>query len=169
MKFKSFALLVLIALIFGCNNSNLDKQRELDLKEKELALKEKELLLKQEDNNKALKDNSKVDSPEPELIKANQLSNIENILGNWFIPHAGMMNIKFSRDGSFEFNDYNLNLGKEELLTGTFQLENGTLTLLYNDRPKQKFKFYKGTEGDSRFYIKGSNGYYFIKGENGDS
>ena len=77
MKFKSFALLVLIALIFGCNNPNLDKQRELDLKEKELALKEKELLLKQEDN-KALKDNSIVDSPEPELIKANQLSNIEN-------------------------------------------------------------------------------------------
>ena len=167
MKFKSFALLALIALIFGCNNPNLDKQRELDLKEKELDLKEKELLLKQEDNN-VLKDNSLVDSPEPELIEANQLSNIENILGNWFIPHAGMINIKFIRDGSFEFNDYNSNLGKEELLTGTFQLENGTLTLLYNDRPKQKFNFYKGTEGDSRFYIKGSNGYYFIKGENGD-
>ena len=160
-------MLALIALIFGCNNPNLDKQRELDLKEKELALKEKELLLKQQDN-KVLKDNSIVDSPEPELIEANQLSNIENILGNWFIPHAGMINIKFSRDGSFEFNDYNSNLGKEELLTGTFQLENGTLTLFYNDRPKQKFKFYKGAEGDSRFYIKGSNGYYFVKGENGD-
>ena len=57
MKFKSFALLALIALIFGCNNPNLDEQRELDLKEKELDLKEKELLLKQEDN-KILKGNS---------------------------------------------------------------------------------------------------------------
>ena len=167
MKFKSFIFLALIIFVSGCNNSNSDKQRELELKERELALKEKELSLKQNDNV-GLKANSIVDSPDEKVVELNQLSNIENILGNWFIPHAGMMNIKFARDGRFEFNDYNSNLEKDELLSGTFQLENGVLTLFYDDRPKQKFKFYKGADGDSNFYIKGSNGYYFVKGENGN-
>jgi hypothetical protein len=54
---------------------------------------------------------------------------------------------------------------KEELLTGEFILQNGTITLMYDDRPKQNFKFYKGESGDDNYYIK-KNGYYFVKGEN---
>ena len=99
--------------------------------------------------------------------KNDNLSNVENLIGYWFVPHNAMINIKFNRDGKFEFNDYNAILEKDELLKGTYKLENGILTLLYEDRPKQEFEFYKSEHGDDNYYIK-KKGYYFVKGENGD-
>ena len=102
--------------------------------------------------------------------KADELSDVENLIGYWFTPHAAALNISFTRDGNFLFNDFNVALDKDEILQGTYHLENGTLTLFYDDRPKQEFKFYKGEESDNHFtnyYIK-KKGYYFVKGANGD-
>ena len=98
-------------------------------------------------------------------LKSN-LSNKEILIGNWFVPHYANINIKFYRSGRFEFIDINSD-GFEELLTGTYRLQNGILTLLYYDRPKQNFKFYKGVNGDSNYYIRKGE-YYFVKGENGN-
>ena len=98
-------------------------------------------------------------------------SSIENLLGYWFIPHNATINIQFYRNKKFVFNDYNSVQEKDEKLTGTFTLKGSVLTLLYDDRPQQKFKFYKGAAGDTNYYIKsfGSGGsYYFVKGENPD-
>lgn len=160
---KLIICLVATTILISCGNGQSDKQKELELKEKELLLKEKELKLKEE--SLALKsDQSTKDGTESK--KNNELSNVENLIGYWFYPHAAMVNISFDRNGRFEFNDYNSTLEKEELLTGTYKLENGMLTLLYDDRPKQSFKFYKGERGDNNYYIKKS-GYYFVKGENG--
>lgn len=164
-QLRSLLAILLLALLCNCNNADDTKQKELELKEKELALKEKELEQKEQTSAVVLT------PPEASVSKTatkgtNPLSDIENLIGNWFVPHAATTNIKFMRDGRFEFNDYNENLAKDELLTGTFKLENGNLSLLYDDRPKQNFKFYQGDKGDDNFYIrKGS--YYFVKGENG--
>ena len=148
----------------GCSNSTSDKQKELELKEKEISLREKELELKEKEDG-LLDDSNKKKTTTDD--KNNELSNVENLIGFWFFPHSATINIKFGRDGNFLFNDYNSTFDKDEILTGTYQLDNGTLTLFYDDRPKQKFKFYRGEPGDNNYYIKKS-GYYFVKGENGN-
>ncbi|MBB6005215.1 hypothetical protein [Arcicella rosea] len=165
MKRHIILLLTVFTVLSSCNNSNSEKQKELELKEKELSLKEQELKLKEKENTTQTNTPQlPVDKVEP--AKNSELSNVENLIGYWFVPHGATINIKFKRDGNFEFNDYKVKLDKEELLKGTYQLENGTLTLFYDDRPKQKFKFYKGKNGDENYYIK-KTGYYFVKGENG--
>ncbi|HEV8079947.1 MAG TPA: hypothetical protein VGP43_04490 [Chitinophagaceae bacterium] len=97
-------------------------------------------------------------------------SSVEKLLGNWFVPHYAITNIKFYRNKKFVFNDHNSTLDKDEKLTGTFILKGPVLTLLYDDRPQQKFKFYKGVGTDNNYYIEsmGKGGYYFVKGENGN-
>ena len=40
----------------------------------------------------------------------------EYILGCWFQPHAAFIQMKFRRNGQFEFNDYNSITDKEEVL-----------------------------------------------------
>ena len=164
-SFVQISVLGSLALLSACSAPS-EKQRELDLKERELKLREKELELQanlgtggsgKEKDSKVAVENA-LDA---------ELSNVENVIGYWFIPHNATVNIKFLRNGSFKFNDYNTLLGKEEVLRGTYQLRNGSLTLLYDDRPKQSFRFYKGNPGDKNYYIKGSAGYYFVKGENG--
>lgn len=164
IKHRILAFTLLLIAISSCKNSNNEKQIELELKERELILKEKELSIKEAQKkekittsqNSIFKENSKIDG---------NLSNIENLIGYWFTPHAAIVNIRFNRSGRFEFNDYNTSLEKDELLIGEYKLENGTLTLKYDDRPKQKFKFHKGISGDENYYIEKS-GYYFVKGEN---
>jgi hypothetical protein len=176
MKLKLLALLITTAIFTSCQDGNSNKQKELELKERELSLKEKELALKEkETTTQTVVPMTPVEKPnqietsvpveKPISSGINQLSNIENLIGNWFMPKNATVNIKFDRNGRFEFNDYNSTLEKEELLTGEFHLENGTLSLLYDDRPKQRFRFYKGTEGDKNYYIRKGE-YYFVKGEN---
>lgn len=156
-KFPLFFVFVLTAGI-SCTNQTADKQKELALKEKELALKEKKLM----EREVAVKASTDTITK----TVTNELSNVENLIGYWFVPHAAFVNIRFYRNGKFIFKDYNATLDKNEPLQGNFQLDKGVLTLLYDDRPKQIFKFYRGDKPDDNFYFeKGS--YYFVKGENG--
>ncbi len=164
-KILLFFTISLTAFI-SCNNSSTDKQKELALKEKELALKEQELKLKEKENITQDTSPTQVSTIDSTQIQTDESSNVENLIGYWFIPHGATINIQFNRDGRFIFNDYNMTLEKDETLQGSYQLEKGTLTLLYDDRPKQKFRFYKGEKGDKNYYIKKS-GYYFVKGVNG--
>lgn len=168
-KFTILTLLVIVTLV-GCDGSTSDKAKELELKEKELVLKEKELKLKERERNADEKENAgkekaKKKSQAEEITKParnNDLSNIENLIGNWFKPKEASITLKFTRDGRFVFNDFNSSKNASELLTGKFTLKNGTLRLMYDDRPKQDFKFYK-EEGE--YYIRKGT-YYFVKGDN---
>jgi hypothetical protein len=163
---KLLLFIIFSIFIISCNSTNDTKQKELELKERELTLKEKELAQKEKSE---LSQNTVQAVPIEKVQSSgiNQLSNVDNLIGNWFMPHSATINIKFNRDGRFEFNDYNSSLEKEEMLTGAFQLENGSLILLYDDRSKQNFRFYKGENGDANYYIKKGE-YYFVKGENGN-
>lgn len=164
-KISLTALTFTLFALIGCHNSNSPKEKELELKEKELSLKERELGLKEGEQTKR-NEVAKAEIVSQQVEAANELSDLENLIGYWFTPHAATVDISFYRNGRFEFNDYNASLEQEELLTGEYKLQNGTLTLLYDDRLKQNFTFYKGETGDDNFYIK-KNGYYFVKGENG--
>ncbi len=152
---RTTSLLVLALFILtSCGSSTAKKQEELDLKEKEISLREKELQLKEKEEALVASLNA----------KNKELSNVDNLIGYWVFPHNATINIEFTPNGRFVFNDYNSTSEKEEILTGTYMLSNGTLTLFYDDRPKQRFKFYHGEPGDDNYYIKKS-GYYFVKGE----
>ena len=159
MKIKTIYLLVFLATFLSCKNENSQKEKELQLKEKELELKEKELSLKENENPKS---GNKIES----VTEINEISNVENVIGNWYIPHNATVNIKFTRDGRFVFNDYNSQTTQDEVLKGEFKVESGVITLLYDDRAKQKFKIKKGTNGDTNYYITKGSDYYFVKGEN---
>jgi hypothetical protein len=158
MTKKNLVTLICLILLVGCN-TNSTKEKELALKEKELELKEKEL------NQKKITDSIAAKSTQSTV--SIESSNIEKLIGYWFTPHAATVNIRFYRNKTFVLNDYNSTLDKEEKLTGTFDLTGNTLTLLYEDRAKQKFTFYKGEGDDDNYYIK-NPGNYFVKGESGD-
>ena len=159
MKLKSIYLLAFLSFFLSCKNESSQKDKELQLKEKELELKEKKLLLKENENQKKINETKST-------TDINEIYNVENVIGNWFVPHNATVNIKFARNGRFVFNDYNSQTEQDEVLTGGFKLESGVITLLYDDRAKQKFKIKKGTNGDTNYYITKGNDYYFVKGEN---
>src|SRR5258706_5149644 len=77
----------------------------------------------------------------------------DTLIGCWDAIREGNITISFSADSTFEFYDYNSILKKEELLTGRFKLEGTILTLLYSDRPQQKFIFKTDPEANNAYRI----------------
>jgi len=160
-------ILIFITLVFTqCKNKDTS-EKELELKKKEIELHEKELKLREDSiaSIKSIDSATRTKSETPASIETD--GNIENLLGYWFTPHAAMLNVRFFRDRSFVLNDFNSE-GKEEKLTGTFELTGNKLTLYYSDRPKQSFTFRRGQGNDNNYYIE-NKGNYFVKGENGGS
>jgi hypothetical protein len=155
---KHTITILLLTVFFSCNDGN--KEKELALKEKELELREREL------NNSATKPGVQTDTVPVNVTekKLTSSTSIENLIGNWNLANSTTVYIKFSRDGSFEFNDYNATKSQTEFLFGKYELAGNKLTLFYDDRAKQIFDFSMGVNGDKKYYIRRGN-YYFIKGE----
>ncbi len=153
-----------LILMAGCNNPSSDKQEEPTSGQGDSAATQSAVdttvKVQSLPDTVPVSDTTKKTAQTP----TDELSNPANLLGTWFVPHGATINIKFTSDGRFVFNDYNSKLQKDEVLKGTYTLEKGTLTLNYDDRPKQRFKFYKGKKGDDNYYIT-KEGYYFVKGD----
>jgi hypothetical protein len=161
--FLKIASLFFFTVLLSCNSGNDIKKKELELKEKELELKEKEMQLKA-DSIKAATDAGKGNKSNDDKANVPETS-IEKLLGFWYMPDNSDVNVKFLRDKTFTLNDFNAS-GTPQRLDGTFELSGSTLTLFYSDRPKQSFKFYKGT--GSKYFIE-NKAVLFVKGENRDN
>jgi len=89
--------------------------------------------------------------------------------GCWFVPHNAVVNIRFTENSNFQLQEYDNNKGGEVTYAGKYLLDGNNLWLLYNDKPKQKFYFYKGEGADDGYYIKGyplkTTEYYFVHGK----
>ena len=136
MSMKIFDVILklfFILIIFSsCNNSS-DKEKELDLKAKELALKEKELELKEIEAKKVAEPIAKPVS--------NNSSNLESLLGTWCLSFDDKDDVFiFNRNGTFTRNYF------DDILKGTYKLENNQLTIYYDNRPKDIMKLYKSKE-----------------------
>jgi len=87
--------------------------------------------------------------------------------GCWFVPHNSEINIKFSEYSNFTLHALDSN-GKEKVIQGKYLLDGGNLWLIYNDRPKQKFSFYRTDGNDPHFVIRGyeseASPYHFVHG-----
>lgn len=70
--------------------------------------------------------------------------------GCWFIPHNSEINIRFSENSNFTMHDIDAD-GKELIMNGKYLLDGHNLWLIYNERPKQKFHFYKTEGADAHF------------------
>lgn len=146
---KMFIGAVLAFSLFSCDAS---KKKELDLKEKELEIREKELnleilKLKKVDSVPAAKASQiSEEALVKEGLKKNvdpAVSDINNLLGYWVDNENENIIMYFDRDGMFVFRDLNTSRGKYEKLTGSFKLNEGKLTLMYDDRAQQTFRFVK--------------------------
>ncbi len=88
--------------------------------------------------------------------------------GCWFVPHNSEINIKFSEYSNFRFHDIDSN-EKEVIITGKYLLDGHNLWLIYDDRPKQKFYFYKTEGADEHFVIRSypleTSEYHFVHGD----
>jgi hypothetical protein len=165
MKFFRIAIFIIAVYCFSCGD-----KKPIEKNKSQLRLTK---------NNRAAFDANSVyqgDSINVEMasVKADEyyfegdsaLWVAKNLIGCWFIPHNAIVHILFKKDGTFEFNDYNSKSQKDEILTGRFDInaKEDRLTLLYNNRPKQRFSFKPGEYPDDNYYIRNAAGYYFVKG-----
>jgi hypothetical protein len=92
-------------------------------------------------------------------------SNPKILVGCWWYPHSATIQIHFSKNGTFVFNDVD-----NTILKGKYYLNQGTITLSYYDRKPQNFylKYHIDSEGKPYFEIY-KKGYSFVKNiENND-
>ena len=88
--------------------------------------------------------------------------------GCWFVPHNSQVNIRFSDYSNFQFHDIDSS-EREIVINGKYLLDGHNLWLIYNDRPKQKFYFYKTEGADEHFVIRAypieTSEYRFVHGD----
>ena len=88
--------------------------------------------------------------------------------GCWFVPHNSEIYLTFSEYSNFRFHDIDSN-EHEVFITGKYLLDGHNLWLIYDDRPKQKFDFYKTEEPDAHYEIRSypieKGGYLFVHGD----
>lgn len=80
------------------------------------------------------------------------------LIGCWFIPHAATLKIHFKKDRTFIFNDVD-----DTTLKGRYNISNGIITLVYNDRKSQNFYLKYFINDKSPYYTIYKKGYSFVK------
>jgi hypothetical protein len=158
MKSITNVLAILVIIITSCNS----KKTEAEVKQTD-SIATKEVMKPTETAIET------VDSATNELVEENkqledELIEFENknkeILGNWFTPHAATIKISFFTNGWFEFDNYDAELDKSEVVSGRYEFDNEKVTLLFEDkRANQVFNFSKD---ETASYLK-AKGYYFVK------
>ena len=86
----------------------------------------------------------------------------EGAIGCWKMPSRAGENLQLNRDGSFSFNDYNTMTKATENLYGTWKMSGTTVTLMYEDRPQQRFALKKDKSG--KMLLTKAGGFQFVKG-----
>lgn len=91
--------------------------------------------------------------------------NMESVIGCWTMPSKPGEAIQLNRSGDFMFSDYNAKARGFEHLTGTWTLSGKTVTLLYEDRPRQRFTLRKTQSGWALTKV---GGFWFTKAQPSD-
>ncbi len=89
----------------------------------------------------------------------------EAVIGCWTMASRAGESIQLNRGGSFSFNDYNAKTKSFENLYGTWTMSGNTLSLLYEDRPKQRFTLTKTKTG---WVMTKAGGFRFAKAQPAD-
>lgn len=163
LPMNKFFLGALLALsLSSCNDDS--KNKKLELEKKELELRDKELdieisKLRKTDSLsgseiKRIKQEAMVaEQEQSKKVTDPALSDINNLLGYWVDAENDHIYMYFKRDGTFQFQDLNSSTEQFEMLSGTYRLNEGRLTLLYDDRKQQAFRFGKEISRIPTYYI----------------
>ncbi|RYD53537.1 MAG: hypothetical protein EOP52_05225 [Sphingobacteriales bacterium] len=90
---------------------------------------------------------------------------MESVIGCWTMPSRAGESIQLNRSGGFTFSDYNAKTQAFETLYGSWTMSGKTITLMYEDRPKQRFMLAKS--GKSWMMTK-AGGFKFTKAQPAD-
>lgn len=85
------------------------------------------------------------------------------LLGYWYIPKS-QVNVRFYPNKKFEYNDYDSARNRSQKFTGKYTLKGSDVTLQFDDKSRQLFKFYKTGPGTKNYSLKKEND-LFIKDE----
>ena len=133
---KKIALFCILALVYGCINN---KNKEKDFIE--------------------IKD-SVTDSinKDKRMLSA---FNVDSLSGYWFQPHAAVINITFTKNGTFIFKTFDSKAMQDQKLIGTYKIEgNKVLMKTTNQEHKEELFDIKINEGG--YYLE-KEGFYLVK------
>ena len=88
--------------------------------------------------------------------------NQENVIGCWTMASRAGETIQLNRSGSFSFNDYNAKTESFDNLYGNWTLSGKTLSLMYEDRPRQRFTLMQTKTG---WVMTKAGGFRFAKAQ----
>ncbi len=91
--------------------------------------------------------------------------NKETVIGCWTMASRAGETIQLNRSGSFSFNDYNAKTESFDNLYGNWTLSGKTLSLMYEDRPRQRFTL---TQTKSGWLMTKAGGFRFTKSQPSD-
>ena len=159
MKSITIVLAILATIITSCHS----KKTEAEVKQTD-SIATKEVMKPITETAFEITDSATNELVEENKQLEEELTEFENknkeILGNWFTPHAAAIKISFFTNGWFEFDNYDAELDKSEVVSGRYEFENEKVTLLFEDkRANQVFNFSKD---ETASYLK-AKGYYFVK------
>jgi hypothetical protein len=85
----------------------------------------------------------------------------ETAIGCWKMPSRSGELLQLKADGNFTFDDYNANSKATEHFYGTWKKVGKEITLMYDDRPQQRFYLFKDKAGKWR--LRKAGGFQFVK------
>lgn len=91
--------------------------------------------------------------------------NTESVIGCWTMTSKPGEAIQLNRSGDFMFSDYNGKTREFETMYGTWSLSGKTVTLMYEDRPRQRFTLTKTKSG---WALTKTGGFWFTKAQPSD-
>lgn len=97
------------------------------------------------------------------FAQSNQMK--ETVIGCWTMPSRPDESLQLNRSGTFSFNDYNAKTKQMEALYGNWTMSGKTITLLYEDRPKQNFTL---RADGKNWVLSKTGGFRFTKAQPGD-
>lgn len=134
---KKITLIFVLALIYGCFNKSNNKENDfVEVKDAKMD----------STNNKK------------QMILA---FNVDSLSGHWFQPHAAVINIDFTKEGTFVFNTFDTVLMKDQKLTGTYQIEANKVVLKISNF-KLKDEIFQINVNEGGYFLE-KEGFYLIK------
>jgi hypothetical protein len=133
---KKIALFCILALVYGCINN---KNKEKDFIE--------------------IKD-SVTDSinKDKRMLSA---FNVDSLSGYWFQPHAAVINITFTKEGTFIFNTFDSKAMQDQKLIGTYKIE-GNKVLMKTTNQEHKEEQFDIKINKGGYYLE-KEGFYLVK------
>lgn len=82
-------------------------------------------------------------------------------IGCWKMPARSGELLQLKADGNFSFDDYNSLTKATEHFYGTWKKVGKEITLMYDDRPQQRFYFFRNKKG--QWGLRKAGGFVFLK------